>query len=234
MISHGRITLAKSHHNETIPIFVINLDRRTDRWSRIFKTLSHYDGRVYRYSALNAASQEDLTIAKELDENGICFKDWHSTMGGFCNRFSHIDLLGHIVNTCTMPHFAVIEDDIDIKKPLQFSKYVVDASKELDALQADCFVFSGWDYRPKTPLRRSLLRPGQRISRCECTLGTQLNVYTIAGARKLLSNADIVTWHNLDKAVADLQSAGILYCVGHFRNQFKSFLSHSDVDPGQR
>jgi len=170
-----------------------------------------------------------LVYAHGLDSDLLNWRSWQRGIGGYGNRFSHVDLLSQLVAGQDCPeHFVILEDDIDLRSPAYVARVLRRLRRAMGILSADVAIMSGWDYMPKQVL------PGQGFrfnptSRCVCALGKQFNLYTLNGAKRFLGAADRHPGLHLDEAIARLQLAGDLLCIGLRRNPFSCFESRSDV-----
>lgn len=226
---HPRIDqLRLSKSIGSIPIYIINLNRRTDRLRRILGSIASYDGSIYRYKAIDTRDEADLAYARTLDINETNWHQWQRGIGGYGNRFSHIDLLTWICEHAGNEFFAVAEDDLDFISSHRASTFIRKSAKILKENQADVVILSGWDFKPKVSLEWGIL-PASQLSRCFCTLGTQLNVYSRQGAEKFLELANYHSGLHLDEAIARLQVSSHLTCLGFRRNPFSCYSSSSDV-----
>lgn len=229
-MSYYRISTIKcsdSNKDRDIPIYVINLNRRYDRLQKFILSTQAYSGSIYRYEAIDTLKFDDLSYAKSLDCDLKNWSCWERGLGGYGNRFSHIDLLSNICQQTGYKFFAVIEDDVNISSTSFLLKILESSKNALMDNASDVFVLSGWDYKPKQILEFSFLR--RTLARCYCTLGTQFNIYSLDGAISFLSLSNKHLGIHLDEVIARLQVSGELSCLGYMQNPFKCYISKSDV-----
>lgn len=101
-------------------VYVINLRRDTDRWSRLSARLGQMDFQVVRVSAVDARSKFQL-IARSL--KAACFSTTlqrQLTAGECCCVLSHIAALRRIIRS-DLPWAIVLEDDALLD--LDFSRF---------------------------------------------------------------------------------------------------------------
>jgi hypothetical protein len=232
---HPRLALIKPSGKEgegppPPPLFIVNLQRRPDRLARLLSGTLHWPGEVWRYEAIDAHSDEGLVYAKSLDANLENWSVWQRGIGGYGNRFSHVDLLTTLLHASDYPHFMILEDDVELLDGAALNSLGRHVLALLKAKDADLFVCAGWDYKPKRALSVKDFFSPRGAWMCYCTLATQCNLYSRRGARRLVDLSSLHPGIHLDEVVARLQVSNQLFCVGLRRNPLRCFLSVSDVE----
>ena len=106
---------------DLVPVFVINLDRATDRWSRISQVLTEQGVSFERWRAVDGQEIDGGKFGREEIEPGVFvsgYRDWSGNEAA-CG-VSHILLLRHIVFS-GIKWSIVLEDDAQLVRALPHS-----------------------------------------------------------------------------------------------------------------
>jgi len=189
---------------KNIPVKIINLDRRTDRWDNIKNTNFSFNS-VERFSAYDGSKDNELKDASVLtkltiDSNTRRYHEEISTKGGYACHKSHIALWRELVQS-NYPYYIIMEDDLVLtrfNKDYSVYDFVEEKYKLIEKSKKD---FDIW-LIGYIGLRDCKLTPNTEITPSEtfnepelaCTLPESVvNVTSFFGAHCYMISREIAT-----------------------------------------
>ena len=114
----------KAPHNahQKIPVFVINLDRRPDRFDFMAAQLNELGISWTRISALDAQTAQDDDIAPEIDMGRPLIR---MGRGSQCCAVTTFDILRHITSE-NLPAALILQDDVELSP--QIAQFLQDTN----------------------------------------------------------------------------------------------------------
>ena len=169
--------------DETIPTFVINLNRDVSRWQSISVALRNFGVSYERISAIDAQTRMNLVRRMVRREFKFLSGDRILTNGEICCLLSHVIALKRIVRR-NMPMAAILEDDVAFHDqfPLFFRK---DLPRFLS--NSDIVKFEGihYSHTSKSGIAIATGETARLIIPLKPTLGSAAYAVTRNGARAL-------------------------------------------------
>lgn len=121
-------------HQKQAPIFVVNLDRSSDRWKKISSQLDQLDLSYERISAVDGATLKDYQYGFDVKKFSLIAQ--HTLVAGEAGcSYSHIAIWRRIIED-KLPYAIVLEDDSTINS--NFEAFVKDSAyRDFDYLKFD-------------------------------------------------------------------------------------------------
>nr|QBK90529.1 MAG: glycosyltransferase family 25 LPS biosynthesis protein [Pithovirus LCPAC104] len=127
-------------YNIRFPIYIINLDRRKDRWRKISKKLTNKWDNINKFSAING---KDLVI------NYQKFKifegnDFNNRRTFIACALSHIELWKKLISENSINYYIIFEDDILLSK--KFSEKILSLCRTIEYTKKIDLIFLGLSF----------------------------------------------------------------------------------------
>ena len=130
-----------------VPIFVINLDSRTDRWSVMFERLEAHGLEAQRMPALTGAGATDLGYRTSVPRDEV--PGWRMNPGALGCAASHLEVYRRVAGL-DAPGALVLEDDVVFA-----DGFVSRAQRALDTRSSrSALVSLGWTFYKPTARAR--------------------------------------------------------------------------------
>lgn len=131
-----------------VPIFVINLDSRTDRWSVMFERLEAHGLEAQRMPALTGAGATDLGYRTSVPRDEV--PGWRMNPGALGCAASHLEVYRRVAGL-DAPGALVLEDDVVFA-----DGFVSRAQRALDTRSSrSALVSLGWTFYKPTARARA-------------------------------------------------------------------------------
>ena len=165
----------------TFKTFVINLDRRSDRWEMFKKNSKDYE----RFSAVDGKEIKNSIQLQQIFENN----DYHMRRGMVGCLLSHVKLYIQLINQSEYDYYMILEDDVEFTPNFE-EKY----NNMLNKVSDWDFIFLGHHIRDKEKQKDELNKQEQPIATKRDVYWSFLNslggtggyIITRNGAEKLL------------------------------------------------
>ena len=175
---------------EALPIRVINLDRRPDRWASFTENLARQTdpATAAKFERVSGVNGLELVMTPEI-EHLFRHNDFHYRRGIVACALTHLDLWQQLANGDD-DMMLIIEDDITIIE--SFRDRFIDALGQLPPAESFDLAFLGSHHWDSAPDRTGLApRDSWRPMKWEEFLGgTYAYLITKTGARRLLEIAE--------------------------------------------
>ena len=119
-------SLRSSELTTKLKTFVVNLDRRPDRWEKVKNLLSPHIPNAIRFSAFDGKN----TPVKGEERKWVEKNEYNSKAGVVGCALSHIRLWKALSEDCDNTHYCVLEDDIELSN--KFGRKFKTIEKSLD------------------------------------------------------------------------------------------------------
>jgi glycosyl transferase family 25 len=184
----------------SLPIWVINLENRQDRWKSMINTLKTSKlplENMFRFNAVNSATMSPGDIKTIVSPQAFSqlfskktYRTEHSqlTLGAIGCYLSHVSLWKKLVES-NFSHFLIFEDDTKLD-PMFFEKlnYIIGPNGTLTNHSFD-LLFLGSIVSPTSEILEDPVIKQHKFVNIHSVYGTHGYIISKDGAKKLLQNA---------------------------------------------